>query len=864
LLSSLLTTLLDIAIQGDDSSIIKILDEHSNKLIEIQKEFDSLLEKYATGALSTPSLYAAYRLGSHLYYRLGNFDSALRYRLIMLNIMFMTAENTQEYEFVRESLYEEIVSDATNRGLDHLIFGSLLLAADCAYQASELKDKEVWLAKAIEDLNLLAGVWKLSSKKPKVVERILKNYPIRPIATLLADSSKEAIDAIDAAENNNASSPVRNVKDLLQNIAGLAETLIPLDFQVRDDYNITLNVARRLANLSYRYGHTQSGVQRMIALLDNHIKDKDFVKWLFDSHEHFLSNPDASSIALFETKLNLSGGTERISAIATIEYSKYIVENRDRWRAMLRSKGGRLWASHFAGIMSYLYVESLLRSLAKTDTTDISELFTILESLKAHTLLDSMTVKYKELPSETAKKKAKAIEAKILDYDPTPKELKKKVPEGFEEAQLVSSFSMGFDAYGSERLSNLITLEELHEQFNAGFDGIGQVACLGELMQALRNDEVFIEYFIPHHPSHPVHEIWVFAITSKEIKTLFLPIEELLPSNYSNSTIGRLRTEIVSKKGKVIFREQPIDLSVFGGIVFDVRRTIIERDEELAQEHLKYLYGLLINPLITQGIDLDKYNKWIIAPYGPLHYIPFAALKSPEGFLIERIAITIVPSASVWLRLQAGTRGDIRSMYALGAPVLGKHSGQPLLKYASEELAMIESKVKNNLNVLLHVGKDATPENFVHHAAGKDIVHMATHGYMPEVNMRDEHSIILSKKGKNKGLLTAETLRQTNLQSAKIVILSICNSGLYRYAVGDEPYGIIPALLTAGAQNVLATLWPTEDKIAKPFMLEYYRHLVPLGPSGALQKTCVQFISDKALIKHWAAFALVGAGRPFQ
>jgi CHAT domain-containing protein len=44
-----------------------------------------------------------------------------------------------------------------------------------------------------------------------------------------------------------------------------------------------------------------------------------------------------------------------------------------------------------------------------------------------------------------------------------------------------------------------------------------------------------------------------------------------------------------------------------------------------------------------------------MAPHGDLHYLPFAALHrsgAAPSFLVERYAIAMVPSASVWLRLR--------------------------------------------------------------------------------------------------------------------------------------------------------------------------------------------------------------------
>ena len=68
-------------------------------------------------------------------------------------------------------------------------------------------------------------------------------------------------------------------------------------------------------------------------------------------------------------------------------------------------------------------------------------------------------------------------------------------------------------------------------------------------------------------------------------------------------------------------------------------------------------------------------------------------------------------------------------------------------------------------------------------------------------------------------------------------------------------------IANAGVANVLAPLWPVEDRVARQFLIAYSRHLPETGPAGALRETCRGFLKDGARLRHWAAFTLVGAGR---
>jgi CHAT domain-containing protein len=108
----------------------------------------------------------------------------------------------------------------------------------------------------------------------------------------------------------------------------------------------------------------------------------------------------------------------------------------------------------------------------------------------------------------------------------------------------------------------------------------------------------------------------------------------------------------------------------------------------------------------------------------------------------------------------------------------------------------------------------------------------------------------------------AARVRSLNLSANRLAVLSVCNGGLYRIGPADEPYGLVPAFLEAGSQNVLSSLWKLDTNFAEAFMQEFYTHLLPDGPAVAYQKASLRFLADHNL-RDWAAFVLVGPGRPF-
>lgn len=74
--------------------------------------------------------------------------------------------------------------------------------------------------------------------------------------------------------------------------------------------------------------------------------------------------------------------------------------------------------------------------------------------------------------------------------------------------------------------------------------------------------------------------------------------------------------------------------------VLVLRNRIAARDPAAA-EVSAMLYRLLVAPL-----HIGKDEQVVIVPHGPLHYLPFQALRGPSGYLIEERAISYAPSGS--------------------------------------------------------------------------------------------------------------------------------------------------------------------------------------------------------------------------
>ena len=75
------------------------------------------------------------------------------------------------------------------------------------------------------------------------------------------------------------------------------------------------------------------------------------------------------------------------------------------------------------------------------------------------------------------------------------------------------------------------------------------------------------------------------------------------------------------------------------------------------------------------------------------------------------------------------------------------------------------------------------------------------------------------------GILTAEEIGTENLEGVQLVVLSACETGLGKSAGGEGVLGLQRSFQAAGARNVVASLWPVDDKATAALMTEFYTKL---------------------------------------
>ncbi|NJK28486.1 MAG: CHAT domain-containing protein, partial [Coleofasciculaceae cyanobacterium SM2_3_26] len=102
----------------------------------------------------------------------------------------------------------------------------------------------------------------------------------------------------------------------------------------------------------------------------------------------------------------------------------------------------------------------------------------------------------------------------------------------------------------------------------------------------------------------------------------------------------------------------------------------------------------------------------------------------------------------------------------------------------------------------------------------------------------------------------------------QLVALSACETGIGDTPNGQGVYGLRRALVIAGVQSQLISLWQVDDIATKDLMVDYYQRLLdkdnPQGRQEALRQAQLAMINsaDYSHPYYWAAFIPSGDWQP--
>ncbi len=311
-------------------------------------------------------------------------------------------------------------------------------------------------------------------------------------------------------------------------------------------------------------------------------------------------------------------------------------------------------------------------------------------------------------------------------------------------------------------------------------------------------------------------------------------------------------------------------------------------------------------------------KRLVIVADGALQYVPFGALRTPQGLpLIAEHEIVNLPSASTLavLRKETAARKPAPMQVAvLADPVFDSSderlkpaavndsqkkdppqnentsaaaaddSATDLLTRSATDMGMTAKGViylprllstrqeaksilaaaaaGQGLEALDFDASRATATSPV--LAQYRIVHFATHGLLnsthPELS-----GLVLSLVDQNgkpqNGFLGLQDIYNLNLP-AELVVLSACETGLGQEIQGEGLVGLTRAFMYSGAPRVVASLWRVPDRATAELMKQFYAGMLGEGlrPAAALRQAQLTLSKEKrwSAPYYWAGFTLQG------
>jgi CHAT domain-containing protein len=296
-------------------------------------------------------------------------------------------------------------------------------------------------------------------------------------------------------------------------------------------------------------------------------------------------------------------------------------------------------------------------------------------------------------------------------------------------------------------------------------------------------------------------------------------------------------------------------------------RQISEQDETGANESLKRLYTLLIRPIER---ELDHNKVLCFVPDKDLHFLPFAALVSPETgrYLVEDYRLMTSPSASILIdqsnKAAHRSSGSAERILAVGNPAFNRTANPNLSDLASAEREVKDIAGDYDSRRIL-IGGQATLEAVKENLKDAQVVHFAAH-YVVDNNSPSSSKILLAGESEGSTDLSSGDISAMKLTRTNLVVLSACQTGIEQNFRGEGPIGFARSFMVAGVPVIVGSLWPVDSEATSDLMIQFHRNRrLDHSSTAALGDAQREMIKDEKYRKpyYWAAFVVIGGYSKF-
>lgn len=162
------------------------------------------------------------------------------------------------------------------------------------------------------------------------------------------------------------------------------------------------------------------------------------------------------------------------------------------------------------------------------------------------------------------------------------------------------------------------------------------------------------------------------------------------------------------------------------------------------------------------------------------------------------------------------------------------------------------------------LGTEATESNFKANARDYNMIHLAMHGSLDDINPLFSKLLFAEVEDSiNDGQLDLSEIYNLRL-NADLVVLSACNTGNGKIQRGEGNMSLSRAFSYAGCPSVIMSLWKIPDAVTSNIMVKLYSSLVKEDDKDvALRSAKLDYLNETTDPLHghpyfWAGFVLMG------
>ena len=369
---------------------------------------------------------------------------------------------------------------------------------------------------------------------------------------------------------------------------------------------------------------------------------------------------------------------------------------------------------------------------------------------------------------------------------------------------------------------------------------------LSELQKNISNNETIIEY----HLSDSV--LYTFLIDKKD---LFL-YKTKLDSNFFrnlNQIFECLSNNNFSYHGYSDFNQF----------------------QNISNELYQVLFGAIRDKILDKNL--------IIIPDGLLSYLPFEVLTSRNlkfnrinykelPYLLYQNAISYAYSVNYifWERTKKRAIKNVATFAPSYNNIDSVFDSEFVIRQQYREKLFPLKGIKTEANIIADlisgdkfIDEKATESNFKKLASDYDILHLAMHTILDDINpMYSKMAFYQKADSFNDGFLNTYELYNTKLNS-RLTVLSSCNSGVGRLRRGEGVISLARGFIYAGCPSIVMTLWAVEDNSGLQLMTEFYKELTKgKSKTEALRQSKIEFIKKADQLKShpyfWSGYVVIG------